>query len=261
MPELEFVEDDILIDSEHKNKCLPYYVKEELEDFEKSKDLVDPKYLETPIEYKFNSHGYRTKNIQDLDKEFVLVFGCSHTEGVGNFDEDIWCSQLLSRFDLDFLNLAKAGTGPDIQYLNTLQYIKSHYPRPKAVIYQWPQSFRKSFAYSQGKKIILKHHNINNKTEKRDTNWYIKRYCNELGEMMISNYACYTAVNLLWKNIEIPVLNWSWQGDFKNNYKDLHIIKTRDTGRARDLMHDGADIHRQVAVKLEKIFGKILKTC
>jgi len=259
MASLEFVSNQILIDNFHKNKTVKSYNgDDEYTQFQRQKKLVDPKYLERDIKYRFNNEGYRTKDIQDLRKDFVLVFGCSHTEGIGNFEEDIWCSQLLSSIGIDFLNLGKAGTGPDIQYLNTVQWIDNSYPMPRAVIYQWPQTFRKSFAYEAEKHIELKHHNVNSNIEKHDTTWYLKRYCVDEGEMTVNNYSHYHASNLLWSFYKVPVLNWSWTGDFDCDFENLHMIETEDTGRARDLMHDGVDIHRQVADQLEPLIDKLL---
>jgi len=258
MTDLVFDENSILIDNIRKAKTTNSWDDEEYAIFQKNKKKVDPVYLQKDIEYKFNNQGYRTKEIENVDKNFVLIFGCSHTEGIGNFEEDIWCHQLLSRKRIDFINLGKAGSGPDVQYINTLQWIKNKYIRPKLVIYQWPQTFRKSFCYENRNSIFLKHHNVNTRNEKRDTNWYLKRYCVEKGEMKINNYNYYYSANMLWDLVDVPVLNWSWSGDFDRQYKKLHIIQTEDTGRARDLVHDGADIHRQVADQLEPLIDKLL---
>jgi len=258
MPDLEFNEKEILIDKERKNACLKGWDSEEYDIFLRHKKNVNPIYLEDDIIYEFNQEGYRTKEIKNLDKQFVLVFGCSHTEGVGNFEEHIWCSQLLNPKGIDFLNLGKAGTGPDIQYFNSLQWIKNAYPVPSLVIYQWPQTFRKSFAYEKSNSVVFKHYNVTTKYQKKDTDWFLKRYCIEKGEMIANNYNCYFSANMLWQHVGVPVLNWTWEGDFDRQYQDLHIIDTIDTGRARDLMHDGPDIHRQVADKLSPLVDKLL---
>ena len=258
MPDLRFEESNLLIDDERSGKVLKAYNDSEYQDFLKNKKKVNPIYLNRDIEYNFNTEGYRTKEIKDLDKEFILVFGCSHTEGIGNFEEDIWCSQLLNPKGIDFLNLGKAGSGPDIQYTNTLQYIKNSFPIPKLVIYQWPQTFRKSFAYKQDNNYIFKHYNIQTPKERKDTNWYLSRYCVEPGEMFKNNYQDFYTSNLLWSLLGIPVLNWTWEGDFECDFQNLHIIDTVDTGRARDLMHDGPDIHKQVADQLSPLLDKLL---
>lgn len=258
MPDLIFLENNLLIDQKRKNTTTNSWNNEEYAIFQKNKKQVNQIYLDRDIEYSFNNQGYRTKNIRDLDKEFVLVFGCSHTEGIGNFEEHIWCSQLLRHKGIDFLNLGKSGSGPDIQYINSLQWIKNQYPTPKLVIYQWPQTFRKSFSYKIRDALILKHHNTSNELERKDTKWYLKRYCIETGEMETNNYLHYTCSNLLWQQLNVPVLNWSWTGDFECDFDNLHLIETEDTGRARDMMHDGPDIHRQVADKLSLIFDRVI---
>lgn len=256
--DLKLVSNDILIDLERVNKSTKGYDSKEYKQFIKNKNKVDPIYLERDIQYNFNGQGYRTKNLEDLDKDFVLVFGCSHTEGIGNFEEDIWHNQLLHKYSIDCFNLAKASTGPDIQYINTVQYIKNQFPTPRLVIYQWPQTFRRSFSYKRDDCTILKHHNVHNQVEKKDTNWYLKRYCIELGEMSTNNYMHYYTSNMLWQQLNVPVLNWSWTGDFECDFDNLYIIETEDTGRARDLMHDGPDIHRQVAEQLTPILDKLI---
>ena len=44
-------------------------------------------------------------------EKFVLVFGCSYTEGVGMFEETLWCNILAEKYNFNVINLAKAGTG------------------------------------------------------------------------------------------------------------------------------------------------------
>lgn len=254
-----FDSNSILVDNDHANKDLLWYQPEEELEFNRNKRVVDPKYLESDIHYTFNSQGYRTKELHNVDDDFVLIFGCSHTEGIGLHNEDIWCNQLCDKIGIDRINLGKAGTGPDIQYINTLQYISNNYPKPRLVIYQWPQTFRRSFAYNHNNQIVFKHHNINSKSEKQDTNWFLKRYCGkDTGEMYMNNYVSFNAVNLMWNFIDVRVYNWTWSGDFNFTDSRLHTVTTTDTGRARDMMHDGSDIHKQVADQLYKNVDIIL---
>mgnify|MGYP003322559072 FL=1 len=51
---------------------------------------------EGKLKYKFNSLGYRTKEFNNLHMDpYMLVFGCSYTEGVGLYEEEIWCKHCL----------------------------------------------------------------------------------------------------------------------------------------------------------------------
>ena len=256
---LHFSSTSILVDKDHANKDLLWYDPGEQKEFKKNKHLVDSKYLDKDIHYSFNDEGYRTKNFEDAENEFVLIFGCSYTEGIGLHNEDIWCNQLCDRIGIDRINLGKTGSGPDIQYINSLQYIKNNYPLPKLVAIQWPQQFRRSFAYNKNNSVVLQHHNVNSKREKQDTDWFLNRYCGtDNAEMFMNNYMALNATNMLWSSVNIPVYNWSWTGDFDFDDSRLKMVNTQDTGRARDMMHDGADIHKQVVDQIRKDIDKLL---
>ena len=271
MSNLSFYTNTILVDSIHKNNTFYFYDDREKSEFlsNKNKNKLDQRYLEKDIIYKFNSLGYRTDELTNAkDNDFILVFGCSHSEGIGLFEEDIWCSQLSSSLGIKKINLGKASSGPDIQFINTMQYIKNKYPKPKLVIYQWPQVHRRSFTYvpraadpaTDDETLIVKHQTVFTKTEKLDTGWYFRRFCVESGEMLMGSYSHYTASNLLWNGLGVPVFNWTWGGDFTNTelVEDLLVVDTIDTGRARDLMHDGPDIHSQVVDQILPKVDKLL---
>ena len=114
------------------------------------------------LKYKFNSLGYRTKEFNNLHMDpYMLVFGCSYTEGVGLFEEEIWCNHLAGYLKLDLRNLAKAGTGPDIINFNTQLFKRSGFVKPKLVIIQWPQINRKSFGFHCEEGIRLEDRNVN----------------------------------------------------------------------------------------------------
>jgi len=65
-------------------------------------------YYDSKIEYKFNSWGYRTKEFDELDEDYLLTFGCSYTEGIGLHYDDTWPIKLSKALKLDIFNL---GTG------------------------------------------------------------------------------------------------------------------------------------------------------
>ena len=265
---LKFDPDDLLIDLGLINLVGPFKNNDEKIKFEKNIKKVHPRYLEEDNSfYQYNNKGYRTKNIENLDKEFVLIFGCSYTEGVGLHNNHIWCNVLLDNIGIDRLNLAKAGTGPDIQYYNTVQYIKCNYPKPKLVIFQWPESTRKSFTYYEDNNLFLKHHHTASKTATKDTKWYLRRYCMDQSELQTNNYFWITAATMLWNQIGVPVFNWSWQGDYYNDYYNVKYVQTSNTGydklknRARDCSHDGPEKHKQTADILFKDVDNLLKNC
>jgi len=80
---LHFDPNDILIDRECINAKL---------DWCKGDNPESATPYDKPISYNFNSKGYRTKEIEDLQKDFILTFGCSYTQGIGLAKEDMWQS-------------------------------------------------------------------------------------------------------------------------------------------------------------------------
>jgi len=253
---LRFESNNLLIDFENQDKSRNWYCT----DSKKNAIYKDN------IEYNFNSLGYRTKEIQDLDKDFILTTGCSYTEGVGLPQHKIWCNTLADKLDLDLFNIGKSATGPDIVYLNTIQYILCNFPKPKLVVIQWPNNTRKSFGYKDTENTVrLTDRNIGssffdslcfNKFETMDTKWYENRYIAEDGETTINNYTHYCVTNLLWKTHGVPVFNWTWSGDFEPThvFNDLYIHNNQNNDYARDGQHDGPLIHQEVA---ETLYNKL----
>tara|TARA_B100000029_G_scaffold70481_2_gene62611 strand:- start:416 stop:1261 length:846 start_codon:yes stop_codon:yes gene_type:complete len=224
---------------------------------------------EKTLRYDFNSWGYRAKELDYLDKDNILVMGCSITEGIGLYQEDIWCNQLGQALDIDILNLGKGGVGPDILYINTVLFIKNIYPKlrkkkPNLIIYQWPHSYRKSFAHTTHNTTDLEftNHNINTVASNIDHTWFITRYLKENGEMYKDTYINFCAINNMWKALDVPVLHWSYINDFQlhldiQNVQNI-IIASENMDKARDLQHDGKLAHSQVVDELIPKVKKML---
>jgi|TARA_Y200000002_G_C22614169_1_gene635199 hypothetical protein len=206
---------------------------------------------EGKLKYKFNSLGYRTKEFNNLHMDpYMLVFGCSYTEGVGLYEEEIWCKHLADYLQLDYRNLAKAGTGPDIINFNTQLFKRSGFVKPKLVVVQWPQINRKSFGFHCEEGIRLEDRNVNKEETSesmamRDTDWYMNRYIQETGEQVIQSMKDLFSVDNLWSALGVPVFHWTWEGDFTTDYGTKKIFKVVNTHKdlARDLQHDGPKIH------------------
>jgi len=247
---LHFDPNDILIDRECINAKL---------DWCKGDTPESATPYDKPISYNFNSKGYRTKEIEDLQKDFILTFGCSYTQGIGLAKEDMWAELLAQELNMDLLNLGVGGTGPDIIHLNTLQYTKLNYPKPKCVVVQWPQSTRKSFAYKDtvGDGICLMDRNVQNTFdhthyEKKDSSWYFERYITETGELEVNNYIWYTAVNSMWRNYDVPVVNWTYDDDFldEEHFDITKVIIDQNYRKARDGKHEGPGVQKYVVKRI-----------
>jgi len=97
----------LLIDLEHVNGDYEWYSTddENAYRFNRKKMGHTWRYATEKINYKFNSLGYRTKEISDLDKNFMLAFGCSFTEGVGISEDDIWTRHVAEYCGLDLFKI------------------------------------------------------------------------------------------------------------------------------------------------------------
>jgi len=272
----KFKDYPILIDDEVQSQTLKFWSTDsEAEynknnkpgwEYENSEDLV----------YNFNEWGYRTKNINDLDKDFALVFGCSYTEGVGLYQKDIWCEKLCKELGIDVFNLAKHGSGSDICYNNTILYVKNLIKyKPKLVIYQWPQAFRRSFAHTLRLPTFKKsfhsqlnfiNFKVNSDISNKDSRWYKTRWLKEYGEVYKDTFFNFYSVDTLWKALDVPVYHWTWSGDFESGNKpfgfiekdSLKIIHNKSNDKARDNGHDGKQIHSDVVDFLIDDIRKLL---
>ena len=98
--------------------------------------LQDLGFLDTPIEYRYNSHGFRTA---EFDQEFdVVCFGCSFTMGTGVHAHDTWPEQLAAITGLTVANLGHAGSSNDTAFRFAEHYLK--FLKPKYAV--WLQTDR-----------------------------------------------------------------------------------------------------------------------
>ena len=103
---------------------------------------IDPYYSDTNVKYTFNEMGYRTHSFDSIEKDFVLCFGCSYTEGVGVGDADTWPAKLQSHSGTQTINLGMGGGSTQSIMINSTQWIRSGMPKPSCVVIQIPEVTR-----------------------------------------------------------------------------------------------------------------------
>jgi len=254
--------DSIPYNSDRKDGIYFWDAGDRLEDFQRNKTdpRMDKIYLSgDKITYSLNSHGYRCENFENYeDDNFILVLGCSHTYGTALHNQHIWHSYLGEYMSLPVMNLGNCGFGPDYVFTMSTLYNKLNMPKPKFVVNQWPQKFRKSFTYNNNGSMCLDPTHpdmedldtIDHIEKGYDTSWYFNRYITYTEEMEKINYVNYAATQLIW---DCPVFNWSWEDDYGNAIEEnYHTVYTEDLGRARDLQHDGRLIHEEAARQVYK---------
>jgi len=101
-----------------------------------------PGYDQTSIVYKFNSHGYRTKEFEfNSDKKSIICIGCSFTYGTGINVEDSWPSHIERAFpEYNVYNLGVPGSSGDTiaRILTNIENLLN----PAMILILWPEIHR-----------------------------------------------------------------------------------------------------------------------
>jgi lysophospholipase L1-like esterase len=98
-----------------------------LESPEARQRLADLGFIDTQIDYIYNSYGFRTA---EFNRHFdVVCFGCSFTMGTGIHSQDTWPAQLQAMTGLQVANLGHAGSSNDTAFRFASYYLKFLKPR------------------------------------------------------------------------------------------------------------------------------------
>lgn len=93
-------------------------------------------YRSKDITYTRNEYGHRSKPINELHDDFILVTGCSLTEGIGLSIDDIYPTLLGKELQKDVYNLGLASSGQDLIYYNLSLWIKNIKKKPSLIVIQ-----------------------------------------------------------------------------------------------------------------------------
>jgi hypothetical protein len=232
---------------------------------------VDWYYYNKDIDYTYNSWGYRTKEFSELNDDYILVFGCSFTEGIGLDYDDIWASKLGKKLNLDVFNLGIGGSGPDTSSYNTIlfqNFILKNKKFPKYVVYQWTFENRTSFMiHNEYDSLNIETFSVSYpkdsypKNHKKYYDWYIHSFIENGGELIKQNNLASMLCNNIWKSMNIPVYHWTWDDDFIlrnpeffNNSLIIEQINDKFEFKGRDVTHNG---HLSQDIVVDKILEKI----
>jgi hypothetical protein len=98
------------------------HYKENVRNPQKHKELKDLGWLDTVIEYKYNSHGFRCEEFDS--RPSVLALGCSFTEGTGLPIEQTWPGCLSQMLNTHVWNLGSGGASVDTVFRLLNHYIQ-----------------------------------------------------------------------------------------------------------------------------------------
>ena len=96
-------------------------------------------WIDQPIIYKFNSHGFRADEFDSVDPSVVFI-GCSHTLGVGLPVELTWTHIISTKLKLKNYNLGVGGSSNDTAFRLLYRWIEQL--KPSLVIFLSPDSSR-----------------------------------------------------------------------------------------------------------------------
>jgi hypothetical protein len=210
---------------------------------------LDWHYSSTSVYYNRNNLGYRSRSLDEINKErFFLALGCSHTEGIGLSLNETWPERVSKNLNIDYLNHAKGGGGADLNYINSLMFLKNSQTLPKFVIIQWPDPSR--ILYKNLGDLILCGVNF-------PVPDYAASYHHEYiknNSHLFNSYLSYISTQLLWKLAGVPVINWELSdsyGKYLNLELDMMFIpndvEKMSLNRARDISHYGPIFYERVS--------------
>lgn len=219
-------------------------------------------YAKKEVYYQRNSLGYRTKELDYYkDKDFVLVLGASATEGIGLAEDEIWHAEIQRQFGWEILNGGFTGSGPDIQLLNTMLFLKKEELFPKAVVIQWPTLSRFMFKGDSLKRLLVPNLNQTFTGAKGDSIWerfsrsqrvlenFYKYWLYDNNDLNNSNI--YVEVTrMMWSLTNIPYYDFTMNIDDSENVgqwiDDLRKVIEPLGPQARDLQHDGPEFNLEM---------------
>lgn len=202
----------------------------------------DWEYRNKRVFYHRNSIGHRSKEILNLDQDYILFAGCSITVGSAVALEETFAYLTAQQLGQDYYNLAVEGSGYDLVAYNLASWFKNISIKPRAVIIKWPQTHR-TFRHYDDKTVPL-------------GPWTCKA---DIGDR-ISEYD--------WKNFERII-----QTDYFDHYsmiirntvksliesQGINLIEVSDVeylDYGRDLKHPGRKTHELLASNILKSFGQ-----
>lgn len=102
-------------------------------------------YRTQHVEYKYNTHGFRAPELDQVDwKNSIVMFGCSQTSGTGLAESETVSAQLQRITGIPVINLGVGGTSMHWSYVNNLT-LRNHMPTPLGVVNYWTSCTRLSW--------------------------------------------------------------------------------------------------------------------
>lgn len=233
-------------------------------------------YVDTPIKYKINEQYFRSDFDfnKELGCEVNIYLGCSHTQGVGNYEEDMFTTMINNKIGYKQMNLGLGGHGMETAYYSILKYIIRH--EVKNVFHYQPLYPRYSCINRDGVFYTISYNKSDEEYEKIDKipfrKEFIKNTVTSQGYMVYEYVKYINAISsicqrkgvpyyficdrppsldeVLSKNVSRKIPNPN--GTFTLEPKMLPITGPDDLV-ARDCMHFSRNMNKEVADRFLKL--------
>jgi hypothetical protein len=183
-------------------------------------------YRTKTVRYTVNDQKYRTMPFKKIDwANSVVIFGCSHTFGVGLDDRDTLSSCLSNIIDMPVINMGVGGSSIMFALHNNL-ILRDGYPTPKAVINVWTAYDRIVYYHNK----YLTNHGSWNANQNCFTEAWVNDPANAKVHALFANKTC----RIIWKDTNY--LEYSYFKETADLLK-CKFMTTQDL--ARDMMHHG----------------------
>lgn len=212
------------------------------------------KYATEKILYEFNAFGMRSPQVTDItDNNFFIVYGCSHTEGIGISCQDRYSDILSKRLNLKFLNAGQGGTSQNYLWTSNILSCKNIKFTPKFVVCQWPDISRLAILNNFSLVDLISSGHIDKSLNTNITNYW-KQMVNTPEVYTSQTLGYFHSINQMWSLRGVQVVHFTLD---QETHEILGIpkfsIDTNDPYKlARDLWHPGYEMNLKFADYIEQ---------
>jgi hypothetical protein len=207
-----------------------------IQDSVKLKLLQELGFYNVPIQYQFNSYGFRSAAF-DHPAE-IVCFGCSFTMGTGVHAQDTWPSQLQSLTGMTVANLGHAGSSNDTAFRFANHYL--NWLKPKYAIWQQTDMHRiELLDDSQQISLNILATDTHNPCA---NDYYVKTWFSSASNQELNLLKNTMALKQLCDSLQIKLI----------------VVPRKNIPRdrsARDLRHPGAAAYKTLAKQVVSLLG------
>lgn len=182
-------------------------------------------WVNTTIEYKYNSQGFRCDEFEDTD--CIVTLGCSYTFGTGLPNNDTFAQRVADYYSLKNYNLGLPGSSNASCFRMAYRWIPIL--KPKFVVFAQPHRERISIQQENGYEMHIKASHIFEHHLKPYRPWY-KMFIENDTNVLLEYEKNTMAVKYICQTNNIPLINFEIE-DYLPNEKTIDY--------ARDLLHYG----------------------